>query len=95
MATKPEARRHSWEIFEAPGGRHDNDGKSTTQMAIVLTASESRSERPGFLLSPCTGEHFLYACSTHISDRIRDDILGEVKYMIKGLLDVFKGNGRI
>jgi hypothetical protein len=75
---------------EATADRHDNDKKNISQIAIIPTESEIRSERPEYLPSPL---HF----SQHSSQGIeciydtffrlhRHDAFAEVKRTIKNLL---------
>jgi hypothetical protein len=77
--------------FEALGDRHDNDKKDITQIAIIPTESEIRSESLEFLPSPfLSGDHFLQGAERLFDTYFRlyrHDIFGEVKYVIKGLLD--------
>jgi hypothetical protein len=72
-----------------PGDRHDNDKENITQIAIIPTESEIRSEHSEFLPS-FAGPHFLHGANRLLDTHFRlyrYDIFGEVKYVIKGLLD--------
>ena len=82
--------------LEFHGDRHDNDKKDITQIAIIPTESEIRSESPEFLPSPLlSGKHFLQGVNRLFDTYFRlhrHDIFGEVKHVIKGLLDYSLGH---
>jgi hypothetical protein len=77
--------------FEAPRDRHDNEKRDITQIAIIPTEREIRTGSPEFLPSPLhSGEHFLQGVDRLFDTYFRlhrHDILGEVKHVIKDLLD--------
>lgn len=73
-----------------PGNRHDNDKRDITDIKILPTENEIRSERPEFLPSPNVDQpHFLEGVErlfdTHFR-LLRHDIFGELKSVLGGLL---------
>jgi AAA domain len=77
--------------IELPGDRHDNDKLDITQIAIIPTESEIRSQRAEYLPSPLPSKpHFLQSKERHLDTYFRlhrHDIFGELKYIINGLLN--------
>src|SRR4029077_10056811 len=77
--------------IELPGDRHDNDKLDITQIAIIPTESEIRSQRAEFLPSPLPSKpHLLQSKERHLDTYFRlhrHDIFGELKYIINGLLN--------
>lgn len=76
--------------IEPPGNRHDNDKMDITQISIIPTESEIRSQRPEFLPSPLPSKpHFLQGKERHLDTHFRlhrHDIFGELKSIISDLL---------
>ncbi|KAH8726711.1 P-loop containing nucleoside triphosphate hydrolase protein [Phaeosphaeriaceae sp. PMI808] len=75
---------------EASADRHDNDKNNISQIAILPTESEIRSERPEYLPSPLHfSQHPLEGveCIYDTYFRLhRHDTFAEVKHMVKNLL---------
>ncbi len=75
---------------EASADRHDNDKNNISQIAIIPTESEIRSERPEYLPSPLHfSQHPLEGveCIYDTYFRLhRHDAFAEVKHMVKNLL---------
>ena len=76
--------------IQLPGNRHDNDKMDITEINIIPTEDEIRSEHPDFLPSPNTDQpHFLEGVErlfdTHFR-LLRHDIFGELKSVLGGLL---------
>ena len=78
--------------IQLPGTRHDNDKIDITEIKILPTEDEIRSERPEFLPSPNIDQpHFLEGVErlfdTHFR-LLRHDIFGELKSVLGGLINV-------
>jgi hypothetical protein len=79
--------------IQLPGNRHDNDKRDITEIKILPTEDEIRSERPEFLPSPNIDQpHFLEGVErlfdTHFR-LLRHDIFGELKSALGGLLHAY------
>ena len=77
--------------IQLPGNRHDNDKRDITEINILPTEDEIRSDRPEFLPSPNIDHpHFLEGVErlfdTHFR-LLRHDIFGELKSVLGGLLN--------
>jgi len=82
--------------IQPAGDRHDNDKRDITEIDIVPTEGEVRSERPEFLPSPDTTQpHYLVGIErlfdTHFR-LLRHDIWGELKSTLGGILNTHDNN---
>jgi len=84
--------------FEVVGDRHDNDKRDITQIAIIPTESEIRSEAHEYLPPPLdSSDHFLQGVERLFDTYFRlhrHDIFGGVKQVIKYLLDYQLGDAK-
>jgi hypothetical protein len=74
----------------APGNRHDNDKDDITDIIIIPTESEIRSDYPEFLLYPLRSRKSTFQGTECLFDTYfrlcRHDIFAKVKKMIKVFL---------
>lgn len=79
-----------------PGDRHDNDRRDITQIHILPTEDEIRSERIEFLPSPSVDQpHFLDGVERLLDTHfrlLRHDIFGELKSYLGGLMKAHQSN---
>jgi hypothetical protein len=77
--------------IQLPGNRHDNDKLDITEISVLPTEDEIRSECPEFLPSPNVDQpHFLKGVERHLDTHfrlLRHDIFGELKSLLGGLLN--------
>ncbi|MCJ1246493.1 hypothetical protein MMC30_003701 [Trapelia coarctata] len=76
--------------IQLPGDRHDNDKRDITDIDVIPTEGEVRSERPEFLPSPNTDQpHYLHGIERLLDTHfrlLRHDIFGELKSVLGGML---------
>lgn len=82
--------------IQLPGDRHDNDKRDITEISILPTEDEIRSERDEFLPSSSVDHpHFLDGVERLLDTHfrlLRHDIFGELKSLVGGLLKAHQIN---
>lgn len=82
--------------IQLPGDRHDNDRRDITEISILPTEDEIRSERIEFLPSYSVDHpHFLDGVERLLDTHfrlLRHDIFGELKSLVGGLLKAHQMN---
>lgn len=83
-----------------PGGKHDNDDADISQIKILPTDDEIRSDKSGFLpTTDLSHPHFLKdSVQRHLDTQfrlLRHDIFGELKAALGGLIHAFAENPRL